>query len=245
MSAAAERAAHEIAHGREIASRAEYYWGREIAAGQLCAERRAQFIIAHGGITANTHLLEIGCGTGVFTEKLAQTGARIDAVDISPDLLDMARDRSNCDHIEFILGNIETGENIQGQYDAVVGVSVLHHLDLSLALPHLIRVLKPGGRFVFTEPNLCNPQIWLERNVAWLKPLLGVSPDETAFVRTKLTALLERYGLSAVSVTPFDWLHPWTPKPLIRAVQALGHLLENTPGIREISGSLQIAARKP
>ena len=244
-SSAAERAAQEVSHGRRILDRAESVWGWETGAGRLRAERRAQFLIGYGELAADSYCLEVGCGTGVFTSRLAGTGARVDALDVSPDLLDKAQRRPGCEKVSFILGNAETGENLRGAYDAVVGISVLHHLDCSLALPRLMAVLKPGGRFVFTEPNLRNPQIWLERNVPWLKPLLGVSPDETAFVRNEIAAVLERHGFVGVSVTPFDWLHPWTPRPLIPAVKALGSIFERTPLIREFSGSLLIVARKP
>lgn len=244
-SSAADRHAQEVLHGRRIHERAESLWGWETASGRLRAERRARFLIEHGAITAASYCLEVGCGTGVFTEKLARTGARIHAIDISPDLHEKARRRPGCERVSFMVGNAETGEHITGPYDAVVGVSVLHHLDCTLALPRLIGALKPGGRFVFTEPNWRNPQIWLERNVSWLKPLLAVSPHELAFVREELAALLERHGLAGVSVTPFDWLHPWTPAPLIPAITILGSLLERTPVIREISGSLLVVARKP
>ena len=37
--------------------------------------------------------LEIGCGTGLFTSWLAETGARIEAMDLSADLIDIARSR--------------------------------------------------------------------------------------------------------------------------------------------------------
>lgn len=240
-----ERAANEVLHGQGIRERAESVWGWETPSGQLRAERRARFLIEHAEITAASYCLEVGCGTGVFTARLARTGARLDAVDVSPDLLEKARLRPGCEHVSFMLGNAESGENLRGPYDAVVGVSVLHHLDCSMALPCLLKVLKPGGRFVFSEPNLRNPQIWLERNVKWLKPLLGVSPDEGAFVRGEITATLEQHGLARVSATPFDWLHPWSPRPLIPAINSLGLILERMPVIREFSGSLLIVARKP
>ena len=245
ISSAAERALHEVAHGRCISEHADRIWGWNTPAGQLRAERRVQFVVEFGEINADAYCLEVGCGTGLFTEKLARTRARIDAIDISPDLLEKAYERQGCENVSFILGNVETGDNLRGPYDAVVGISVLHHFDLSLALPHLVRVLKPNGRFVFTEPNLRNPQIWLERNVRWLKSVLGVSPDETAFVREELATTLKSHGLVNVSITPFDWLHPWTPRPLMQLATAVGSCLERTPLIREISGSLLIVSRKP
>jgi len=245
VSSAAEREAREVAHGRRIRRNAEWTWGWGSPAGQVRAERRAHFLVELGQIEADSCVLEVGCGTGVFSAKLARTGAQIDAIDVSPDLLEEARHRRGCEDVVFIPGNVETGQGLRGPYDAVLGVSVLHHLDLSSALRHLVRVLKVGGRFVFTEPNLWNPQVWLERNVRWLRPLLGVSPDETAFARTALVRTLEEAGLTSVSVKPFDWLHPWTPRPLIAAVKAWGSVLERTPLVRELSGSLLIVGRKP
>ncbi len=244
-SSAAERAAHEVQHGRQILDQAECIWGWDTPAGRLRAERRAQLLIRHAELQGGRSCLEVGCGTGLFTAMLARSGAQVEAVDISPDLLGKARQREGCERVTFRLGNAETGENLEGPYDAIVGVSVLHHLDCSRTLPSLVGHLRPGGRFVFTEPNRRNPQIWLERNVSWLKPLLGVSPDETAFLSQEMRNILELHGLTAVQVTPFDWLHPWTPPFLIPAVKALGSLLEATPGLREFSGSLLIVAKKP
>lgn len=240
-----QRAAHEIAHGRRIVERAEQYWGWASPAGRVRVARRARMLVEHAGVTAGTHVLEAGCGTGLFTVELASTGANVDAVDISPALLEKAQERPGCEHVRFLLGNIETGESLGGSYDAVVGISVLHHLDATRALPKLIAVLKPGGRFVFTEPNLRNPQVWLQKNVGWIKRRLGDSPDETAFVRGQLAAALRGYGLADVSVTPFEWLHPWTPRVFIPSVRALGSLLEKIPVVREFGGSLLVVATKP
>jgi hypothetical protein len=47
-----------------------------------------------------------------------------------------------------------------------------------------------------------------------------------------------------ISVTPFDFLHPATPKKLINFIKNLGELLEKMPLIKEFSGSLLIYGRK-
>ena len=241
---AGERAAREVAHWRRVAERAELYWGWGTPAGQRRAARRVRFLLERAAITPSSHCLEVGCGTGLFTKALAATGARIDALDLSSDLLARARRRVDCPNVAFVLGNAETGEGLRGPYDAVVGISVLHHLDLSGALPALIRVLRPGGRFAFSEPNMRNPQVWLQKRVGWLKRLAGDSPDETAFYRGELAALLERHGLSRVEVVAFDWLHPSTPRPLIPLMEGLGRALERVPGLRQFAGSLAISAVK-
>ena len=234
----------EIEHGHKIAPSAELIWGWSTRAGRHRARKRATFIIQEAGIQESSRVLEIGCGTGLFTNMVAETKADITALDLSEELLAIARKSCQLPNITFVQGNVERGEGIDGEYDAIYGSSILHHLDLDMALPHIHTSLKVGKRMVFTEPNWWNPQIWLERNVSIIRKLLHVSPDETAFKRKKLIKVLQRYGFVEVEVKPFDWLHPWTPSLLINAVKHLGEILENTTLIREISGSLLIVASK-
>ena len=92
----------------------------------------------------------------------------------------------------------------------------------------------------FAEPNMLNPQVFLERR--FRKFFSSVSSDETAFIRWKLEKELVKSGFKDVQITPFDWLHPSTPEPIIGAIMKAGQLLEKIPGIREISGSLFIRA---
>ena len=82
---------NEIEHGEKISRNAEDIWGWSGVVGQKRAERRAQYFIDLGNITADSNVLEIGCGTAVFTEKIyAATRANITAIDISPALLEQA-----------------------------------------------------------------------------------------------------------------------------------------------------------
>ncbi len=241
----ATRANHEVAHGKMLAEgNPEALWGWGTPAGQRRARRRADLIARGAKLAPGLRVLEIGCGTGMFTEMFAQTGARVDALDISPELIELAKRRLPANQVCFRVGRFEE-ENRERKYDAVIGSSVLHHLDLPDALAQAYRLLKPGGLFAFAEPNLLNPQIFLERTLRFLPFYSYVSPDETAFVRWRLRACLEANGFVDVAVSPFDWLHPRTPKPLIGLVGAAGWLLERCPGLREFSGSLWIRGRRP
>ena len=112
------------------------------------------------------------------------------------------------------------------------------------AVSEIFRVLKPSGRMVFTEPNMMNPQIILQKNIPWMKRKLGDSPDETAFFRWKLMNLLKRTGFREVCIVPFDFLHPAIPRQLIKPVKTIGKLLEKMPCIKEIAGSLYVLAKK-
>jgi 2-polyprenyl-3-methyl-5-hydroxy-6-metoxy-1,4-benzoquinol methylase len=246
MKSATQRAKHEISHGRWLAEQqTEKIWGWDTPAGRLRAQRRGQFVMEGARLQHDKHALEIGCGTGLFTQMFAVSGARITAVDISAELLEKARARNlPTGRVRFLERRFEDCD-IEGPFDAVIGSSVLHHLEISIALPHIFALLKPNGYLSFAEPNLLNPQVYLERRFHYLPIFSYTSPDETAFVRWNLASQLRQTGFVEISITPFDWLHPATPRPLIRAVRRVGQIIEHVPLAREFSGSLYIQARRP
>jgi 2-polyprenyl-3-methyl-5-hydroxy-6-metoxy-1,4-benzoquinol methylase len=235
------RFANEVEHGKRLAGGVgEDIWGWKTPAGRLRAERRATLILEGAGVGPGSKVLEIGCGFGFLTEKFARSGADITAVDLSPDLLDMARSRGLA-NVRFLEKNFEDCE-VEGPFDAVIGSSILHHLELERTWKKIYALLKPGGRMSFAEPNMLNPQIYCERHFRSFFP--EVSPDETAFVRFQLRRELEKNGFISVAIQPFDWLHPFTPPALIPAVTGLGKVLEAVWPCREFAGSLWIRARR-
>ena len=240
------RAEHEIQHGEWLAERdTEKIWGWDTPAGRLRAERRATLIADGANLGPRSRVLEIGCGTGMFTEMFAATGATIVAVDLSPDLLQKAHARKlPQDRVFFVEKPFEEC-HVDGPFDAVIGSSVLHHLEIDVSLRRIIELLKPGGFFSFAEPNMLNPQVFMERHFQFLPIFQYTSPDETAFVRWRFAAKLRSVGYSDVSITPFDWLHPHTPPALIGTVRGIGKVIEAVPVCREFSGSLYIRARRP
>ena len=236
--------AGEIEHGARLVEHAEQVWGWSSPAGRVRAVRRARLIHERAGLAPGMHVLELGCGTGLFTRVFAQSGASITAIDVSPDLLAKARDHHSDGQIDFLLGDAEELSFPDEMFDRVVGSSILHHLAMERAMSEVHRVLKSGGRIAFAEPNMMNPQVALQRNLGPLRRWAGVSPAETAFFRWRLAKLLTRSGFHQVSVEPFDFLHPAVPRPLIATVRALGEVLECVPVLREISGSLVISAQR-
>ena len=240
------RADHEIAHGRKLAaSDPEYVWGWGTPAGQWRAQRRGALIARGAGLQPGARALEVGCGTGLFTEMFARSGAEIVAVDISPDLLEYARTRGlPAGQVRFLEKRFEECD-VDGPFDAVVGSSILHHLEMGPAVQRIFELLKPGGVMSFAEPNMLNPQIALQKTTPWIKEWVGESPDETAIVRWRFARLLAQAGFEQIRITPFDWLHPATPRPLIPAVRGLGSVLERLPLAREFAGSVLIVAQRP
>lgn len=240
------RAEREISHGRKLAARnPALQWGWDTPAGRIRAERRAALIAGGAGLAKGVHVLEIGCGTGIFTEKFINYGATLVAVEISADLLEIARQRNlPPERVTFVGKSFEEAGGKRA-FDAVIASSVLHHLDLETALPRIYELLKPGGRLCFAEPNMLNPQVFLERAFRFLPAFDYVSPDETAFVRWRLAKRLAKAGFSEVDISPFDWLHPGTHPRIISRLSALGVCLEKTPLVRELAGSLLIKASRP
>lgn len=238
-----EKAQHEIEHGVLLANQdTEKSWGWGTPAGKIRARRRAKLIIAASELNSDKKVLEIGCGTGLFTEIFAETGAEIISVDISPELLKKAKARNLPPTVHILEKRFEDCD-LDGPFDAILGSSILHHLAVKAALTKIHELLKPGGVISFAEPNFLNPQVFLERKFRKWFPY--TSPDEIAFVRWHLKKDLEEAGMIKVEITPFDWLHPSTPKKLISQVNSLGQIFEKIPILKEFSGSLLIRAERP
>jgi ubiquinone/menaquinone biosynthesis C-methylase UbiE len=105
------------------------------------------------------HALEIGSGTGFFLLNLMQSGVaeRGSVTDISPGMVEVALRNARGLGLD-VDGRVADAETIpygDATFDLVVGHAVLHHIpDVERALRETLRVLKPGGRFVFAgEPT--------------------------------------------------------------------------------------------
>jgi SAM-dependent methyltransferase len=103
--------------------------------------------------------LELGCGTGFFLLNLIQSGVarRGSVTDLSPGMVRVATRNGQGLGLD-VDGRVADAEGIpydDDTFDLVVGHAVLHHIpDVELALREVIRVLRPGGRFVFAgEPT--------------------------------------------------------------------------------------------
>jgi len=238
-----DRITKEIRHGQFLAKHgAGEIWNWESPAGKMRWARRVKMLSGH--LKAGMTILELGCGTGYFTRELTRSGADIVAIDVSPELLEIAKANCGALNVRYEIQNACALTYADAIFDSVVGSSILHHLEIAEALREIYRVLKPRGTIYFTEPNMLNPQIAIQKNVPWVKRRLGDSPDETAFFRWSLARLLKQTGYRDVQIIPFDFLHPKIAVRLIDGLGALGRFLENVPVISEFAGSLFIRAVK-
>ncbi len=238
------RIANELEHAKKLTEGgAEAIWNWDSPTGKVRADRRAKLLAGFSKANSNSTVLEIGCGTGLFSGKFKNlTGAKIVATDIAEILLTQARIKYP--DIEFKIDDAMHLGFDSNKFDVVYGSSVLHHLDFNKSLSEIYRVLKPGGKMVFAEPNMINPQIFIQKNVPFIKKWLGDSPDETAINRWKFETLLKQKGFKNVTVFPYDFLHPAVPSFLIPVVNGIGKMFEKIPLLKEIAGSVIIIAEK-
>lgn len=238
-----ERLANERAHGKKISENAEEVWGWSSPAGQIRAQRRANYFIELGEINQNSKVLEIGCGSGLFTQKIFEaTQAQITATDLSEDLLQLAKQK--LPKVKFEVQDAMNLPYEHNSFDVIFGSSILHHLEMDLALKGMLNLLKPKGKLIFAEPNMMNPQILLQKNIPALKRALGDSPDETAVIRWNLAKQMKKMGFSVVKIFPYDFLHPAVAPKYIPFVKKMGEWVEKLPILKEIAGSVIIFGQK-
>ena len=236
------RIKNEIEHGAKIRGNAEEVWNWNSPAGKIRWQRRVRLLTAH--LNPDMHVLEIGCGTGLLTQELQHSEADINAIDISPDLLSIAKKKITSKNIKFTLENAYDLSFEDESFDTVIGSSILHHLNIHKALSEFHRVLKPGGTICFTEPNMLNPIIAVQKNISFIKKIMGDTPDETAFIKWKIKDQLRKYKYKNIEVTSFDFLHPALPEFSLPIMIPFTDFLDKIPVISEIAGSLYIKSQK-
>lgn len=116
-------------------------------------------------------VLDYGCGRGGFSEMLADLGAFVYGIDISPRLIRQAQSLAakarNGSHgsAQFLVCDAHRTPFPDNSFDYVVGNGALHHLDLDRAYAEIARVLKPGGKARFMEPMYHHPLLWSLRKL--------------------------------------------------------------------------------
>jgi len=228
----------------------ESWWGHTTTAGVRRLQRRARLIAKALPWGPEFDAMEIAAGAGALTTAILREvpAARITATDISPiSLAHLHKRVGDFRGVRIVRSDITSLEFEDESFDAVIGNSALHHVDIPRCLSELHRVLKPGGRLMVFEPNLLNPEVLLETTVArrFARCRLNYSAEERTHTRGTYAGRLRQAEFAEVRVTPFDFLHPLTPKFLVGAGAVLCRILEHVPLIRELSGSLILAALKP
>jgi ubiquinone/menaquinone biosynthesis C-methylase UbiE len=115
-------------------------------------------------------VLLYGCGPANDAKVYLDQGAlQVTGIDISEAEIEEAERRAleegYADRAEFMAADAHHTAFPDDSFDLIVGAAILHHLDLTIALAELRRILAPGGRAVFQEPLAHNPLIRLGRRL--------------------------------------------------------------------------------
>jgi SAM-dependent methyltransferase len=96
--------------------------------------------------------LDIGCGTGAFSRLLADRSEHIVALDLSPQMIQVARERSDgYSNIDFQVADVTMWEFPVAQFDCVASIATLHHLPLAETLTRMRDALRAGGVLVVLD----------------------------------------------------------------------------------------------
>jgi len=144
-------------------------------------------------LSRGARVLDAGCGTGQWAIALAERGARVTAIDLSPEMIRLARDhaRARGQHIEWRTGDVTRLADPLAVFDAIHARVLLQLVpDVPGALRELRRVLRPGGRLLASVPGALSPIY----RASWMRHLPGGDPGNNYLLPWELENLLLEYG---------------------------------------------------
>ena len=158
----------------------------------------------------NSEVLDFGCGTGSSLEKVIKFNPKkITGIDISEVSILKAKNKikQSRSKIELFVDNCEQTKFNSNNFDIVYGTGILHHLNISVCLDEIKRILKPGGELIFIEPLGTNPLINFYRKLTPKSrsqdehPLVKLDFDliEKKFINTQI----KYYGFLTLIFFPF------------------------------------------
>ncbi len=197
-------------------------------------------------------VVDLGCGSGINSLILARRGARVIGVDISESLLRMALKRATANQLEqsthFVASSAHDLSLKEESADVVLGIAILHHLDLRLIADETWRLLKKGGRAIFQEP-IRNSRVLraLRRAVPYHAP--DISPFERPLLDEEIAAFSSRFSgsRSRVFCLPFVQVASVigiSRRHLDRLYQYDARLLRNLPRLSKYSSVRVIEVTK-
>ena len=201
----------------EVGDREREFWDEHVPALERTLERyrrgpepNTKAMLDAVEPLAGRRVLDFACGAGVTAAFLAQRGAQVTAIDISPASVRRASELAEqAGHsIEFIACELTAETFAPETFDVVVGRYALHHVDLNVLAPILSGVLVSGGRGAFLETMGLNPLLNLAR--ARMVGRAGVasygSDDERPLDRGDLEVLGRSFDTVGLSVGEMRFL---------------------------------------
>ncbi|MDT4898683.1 MAG: trans-aconitate 2-methyltransferase [Acidobacteriota bacterium] len=175
------------------------------------SERFASFddLLALIKIRDRMRVVDLGCGTGELTRRLADNlpGSEVVGIDSSLEMLERAREHAR-EGLRFKLGSIE---NVEGEWDLVFSHAAIHWVDDHRSLvPRLLSMVSPGGQLAVQLPsNHGHATHTLIREIAGEEPfraaLGGWNRSAPVLSITEYAELLHENG--GVEMTAFEKIY--------------------------------------
>jgi SAM-dependent methyltransferase len=152
-------------------------------------------------------VLEVGCGDGALTRQVARRARAVLALDLSPEMIRLARARSaGCDNIDFRVADVTATELPPRAFDAVLSVATLHHVPLGPTLTRLAAAVRPGGVLLIQDlvrrPGVRHLPV---NALAWLARRLRLAPGPRHGRRgAGVAALYAAHGRGERYLTPAE-----------------------------------------
>ena len=168
---------------REYASEERFLARRLASQAELLGPLVEDTAIAAMAHRAPGRILDIGCGTGDYTERVQrELGAEVVALDLSPRMVELARARG----LDARVGDIQSLPFADAEFDCVLANRVLYHLpDLDRGLAEISRVLRPDGVLVAVT--------YSRRHLHEIYHLIGRFPYPSSFSAENGQAVMEHH----------------------------------------------------
>ncbi len=192
-------------------------------------------------------ILEVGCGTGLILERVAQFARRAVGIDLSAGMLEKAKARG----LEVQEASATALPFPDASFDVAYSFKVLAHVeDIQLAMSEMARVVRPGGWVLAEFYN----ERSLRRLVKAIKPPTAVSSttdDHAVYTRYDTVEQVKSYLPPELEWVTSRGIRIVTPVAALHRVPVLGaairfaeHRLADLPFARELGGFLVAVARR-
>jgi ubiquinone/menaquinone biosynthesis C-methylase UbiE len=160
------------------------------------SRRLIDAVIRLGRFERGARVADLGCGSGVFTDLLQQSGCQCVGLDLSPKLIALGRQKYP--GVEFVEGDVERLPFPDASLDGILLSGLVHHLpDPARCAAEAYRVLRKGGRFVAFDPNRMNPFMYLyrDRSSPFYSPV-GVTENERPVIARQIATVFRKAGFT-------------------------------------------------
>src|SRR5436309_7688936 len=187
-------------------------------------------------------ILELGCGTGVFTRRLASVSRGENPITAVTFADGTSRPAELPTDIEFLHASSISESLRDKHYDFVVAMDLLDRRNCTSFLRTVYGMLKPGGQVVFYQSNPWNVVLKLRRMLSNFRKR---QDPRSLLSRTQLYELMSDVGFIRAFSVYNDFVYAPLTLQLIWLLRNLSIIFENTPGLQRLAGSILLHAQKP